>query len=268
MNEMMIMNKEIRMTSLQVVEMINQFREMEKPKEEERRSSPMEHKSLMRKIRDELEALKLLNLVGEQNFAPVEYVDKKVELRPCYSLNRDGIIQISMSESVLVRYKMIEYINKLEEELQKYKLPQTYKEALIALVESVEKQEKLEAEKKLLLTDLTHKEDVIVGLVEDIDLATKRQRISQIIKYKFGGSDKVTRRWNLLYNEFEKKYHVDIKRRMNSTEAQNVKPKYKNKLDYIDRAMQMIPQLYELSCKLFENDIENLRREWESTITY
>ena len=267
MNEMMMMNKEVRMTSVEVTEMINEFREMESLNKEEKRSM-LQHKHLVEKIKKELEVLELLDVKDQPNFRLVEYVDKKGELRPCYSLNRDGIIQISMSESVLVRYKMIEYINKLEEELQKYKLPQTYKEALIALVASVEKQEKLEAEKKLLLTDLTHKEDVIVGLVEDIDLATKRQRISQIIKYKFGGSDKVTRRWNLLYNEFEKKYHVDIKRRMNSTEAQNVKPRYKNKLDYIDRAMQMIPQLYELSCKLFENDIENIRREWESTITY
>ena len=39
---------------------------------------------------------------------------------------------------------MIEYINKLESELERFKLPQTYKEALLALVESVEERERLE----------------------------------------------------------------------------------------------------------------------------
>ena len=141
MNE--LMNREIRMTSVEVTEMINQFREMENLERDKRRSSPMEHKSLMRKIREEVEILKSLGLDNQQNFAPVEYLDKKGEIRPCYSINRDGIIQICMSESALVRYKMIEYINKLESELEKTKLPQTYKEALIALVASVEENEKL-----------------------------------------------------------------------------------------------------------------------------
>ena len=141
MNEMM--NREIRMTSVEVTEMINQFREMENLENDKRRSSPMEHKSLMRKIREEVEVLESMGLVGQQNFAPSSYVNSQNKEQPCYSINRDGIIQICMSESALVRYKMIEYINKLESELEKTKLPQTYKEALIALVASVEENEKL-----------------------------------------------------------------------------------------------------------------------------
>ena len=135
MNEMM--NREIRMTSVEVTEMINQFREMEGNKSE------LQHKHLMEKLRKETEVLESLGLGNQPNFRPVEYLDKKGETRPCYSLNRDGILQICMSESALVRYKMIEYINKLESELEKTKLPQTYKEALIALVASVEENEKL-----------------------------------------------------------------------------------------------------------------------------
>ena len=259
MNEMM--NREIRMTSVEVTEMINQFRETEGNKSE------LLHKSIMEKIRKELDMFKSAKLTGGQNILLTSYEDSQGKERPCYSLDRDTIISLTVTESFLVRRKMIEYINKLESELEKTKLPQTYKEALIALVESIEEREKLESEKQQLLEDVTHKEDVIIGLVEDIDLATKRQRISQIIKYRFGGSDKVTKRWNLLYTEFEKKYHVDIKRRMNSPESMAIKPKYKNKLDYIDRKMEMIPQLYELACKLFENDIERLRKEWEATIS-
>jgi hypothetical protein len=34
----------------------------------------------------------------------------------------------------------------------------------------------------------------------------------------------------------------------------------------IDREMGMIPQLYEIACKLFENDVEKLKSEWESVV--
>ena len=106
--------------------------------------------------------------------------------------------------------------------------------------------------------EIMHKEDVIIGLVEDIDLATKRQRITQIVRH--GADGNYQDRYNLLYREFERKYHCDLKKRMQSCD---IKPKIKNKMDYIDRAMNMISQLYEIACKLFENDVEQLKAEWE-----
>ncbi|HEK8846733.1 TPA: transporter, partial [Clostridioides difficile] len=98
--------------------------------------------------------------------------------------------------------------------------------------------------------------------VEDISLAEKRQRINQIVKYKVEPKN-FSKRWNLLYDEFEKKYHLDLKRRINNCD---IKPKIRNKIDYIDREMSMIPQLYEITCKLFENDVEELKNEWISVI--
>lgn len=118
------------------------------------------------------------------------------------------------------------------------------------------------AKRKQLEEEVVHKEDVIIGLVEDISLAEKRQRINQIVKYKAEPKN-FSKRWNLLYNEFEKKYHLDLKRRIDNCD---IKPKIKNKIDYIEREMNMIPQLYEIVCKLFENDVEELKKEWISTI--
>ncbi len=118
------------------------------------------------------------------------------------------------------------------------------------------------AKRKQLEEEVVHKEDVIIGLVEDISLAEKRQRINQIVKYKVDTSN-FSKRWNLLYSEFEKKYHLDLKRRINNCD---IKPKIKNKIDYIEREMNMIPQLYEIACKLFENDVEELKNEWISVI--
>lgn len=113
--------------------------------------------------------------------------------------------------------------------------------------------------------EIEHKENVIVGLVEDIDLATKRQRISQIIRFHTKNTDALSKKWNLLYSEFEKKYHVNLSVRFDNYKDE-FKPKLKNKLDVIDRQMNMIPQLYEVCCKLFENDVKVLMQEWQGTI--
>ena len=117
-------------------------------------------------------------------------------------------------------------------------------------------------EVKSLTKEVIHKEEVIVGLVDDIDLATKRQRITQIVRHR---SKNYAERYNLLYVEFEKKYKINLSRRI-ETYNETHKPKCKNKMEYIDVVMNKIPELYEICCKLFENDIESLKQEWESTI--
>ena len=50
---------------------------------------------------------------------------------------------------------------------------------------------------------------------------------------------------------------------MKSEEVKNMKPKIKSKMDYIDRVMNMTPQLYEICVKVFENDVEKLKEEEE-----
>ena len=129
---------------------------------------------------------------------------------------------------------------------------------------------------KPLYREINHKEDVIVGLVEDIDLATKRQRIKQIINHNANG--RFSERYGLLYKEFQDKYHIDIKRRMNNLEPKSIitnkegkdvkiTNKIKtNQMEYIDKILCMTPQLYEIACKVFENDVEELMKEWKNII--
>ena len=145
MNE--LANKEIRMTSVELVEMINQFRKIEGTKGE------LLHKTMLEKIRKEIETFKTIGYDYQQKILPVEYTDVKGESRPCFSLNRDGIIHLCMSESTLVRCKTIDYINQLESELQQFKLPQTYVEALESLLES----EKTKAQQQLQIVEMTPK---------------------------------------------------------------------------------------------------------------
>ena len=123
-------------------------------------------------------------------------------------------------------------------------------------------QEQIEAKNE----EIEHKENVIIGLVDDIDLATKRQRINQIVRRGcVHDTKKLSDRWELLYSEFSKKYHVNLKMRF-LKHKDEYKPALKNKLDLIDREMNMIPQLYEVTCKLFENDFMKLMEEWKYTI--
>lgn len=125
-------------------------------------------------------------------------------------------------------------------------------------IEEETERQNLRLENKELINEIIHKEDVIGGFVDDIDLTEKRRRITQIIRY---GSDKYSERYNLLYREFEMKYKMDLNRRINSDQYKSIKPKIKNKMDLIDRGLHKIPQLYEIACKLFENDVAKLQQE-------
>ena len=140
--------------------------------------------------------------------------------------------------------------------------PDTIIKLATALKEERAKAEQLKAEKERLEKENTYKDDVIIGLVEDIDLAEKRQRINQIVRHGVKNSKDIGVRWNLLYNEFEKKYHINLSTRLEKY-RNDFKPKLKNQLDLIDRKLNMVPQLYEVCCKLFHSDVKELMKTWE-----
>ena len=130
----------------------------------------------------------------------------------------------------------------------------TTKSLFKGTLETVRKQNEVIAEQK---KTIEHKEDVIIGLVDEIDLAQKRQVLVRVVKYK---TSNYRERWNELYKQFQMKYHIDLQRRFN-TYNENNKPKLKNKLDYIDKVLNKIPELYEIACKLYENDVKELVKE-------
>ena len=115
----MILESETRINSVELVEIINQFRQLEG-------KSDLLHKNFMAKIKKEVETLESLGLSNQLNFKLVEYVDKKGENRPCYSLNKNGMLQMLNSESALVRFKTVEYVEKLEEENKKLRKLDSY----------------------------------------------------------------------------------------------------------------------------------------------
>ncbi len=128
-------------------------------------------------------------------------------------------------------------------------------------LETVRKQNEIIASQKKTIEnqnqDLMHKEDVIIGFVDEIDLAKKRQVLNRVVRYK---TNNYSQRWNELYKQFEMKYHIDLKRRMETYNLSH-KPKVKNKLDYIHRVLNKVPELYDIACKLYENDVKELVQE-------
>ena len=108
--------------------------------------------------------------------------------------------------------------------------------------------------------EIEHKEDVIIGLVDDISLAEKRQILNRFVRYNHAN---YRERWSVLYREFENKYHINLQHRFEAYNESH-KPKCKGKLDYIDKVMNKVPELYEIATKLFENDIKALVEEMYS----
>jgi len=192
------------------------------------------------------------------------YKDLKGEVRKEYLLTKDGFMIYMFNIQGYNEFKIsyINEFNRMESELNKFKLPTTYKEALLQLVQAEEEKEQLLLENSNLIKEVTYKEDIIIGLVEDIDLATKRQRLNQIIRH--GDRNKIADRYNLLYTEFSNKYHLNLQIRLDRSE---IKPKIKNKMDLIDRELNMISQLYELACKIFHSDVDSLKSKWFDTVS-
>ena len=204
MNE--LANKEMRMTSVEVCELINQFRELEGDRSE------LTHSDLMKKIRKEVEVLKLMGCMGEGNFSQSSYINSQNKEQPCFSLNRDDILQICASESAMVRHKIIQYINKLEEELTQLKLPKNYKEALIALIEA----EEVKEQQQLLIAEMKPK----VEGYEDLLSVQSNHTMNDVAKvvgvgrntlFKILRDNKVLMKDNLPYQDFVDRGYFSVR---------------------------------------------------------
>ena len=77
--------------------------------------------------------------------------------------------------------------------------------------------------------EITHKEDVIIGLVEDIDLSTKRQRITQIVRHNSKNYQRETT------SKMFRNIHRDIRKKFGVPTYKDVKQvDYDTALSYIE----------------------------------
>ncbi|WP_025911997.1 Bro-N domain-containing protein [Priestia flexa] len=192
------------------------------------------------------------------------------QYRDMYFLTEDGLYEVLMQSRKTIAKEFKKEVKKILKTIRKTggyvsnadmmvntyfgALDDGYKATIKGLFINIEEQQKqLQAKDR----EISHKENVIIGLVDEIGLAEKRQIINRVVRK---GNKKYSDRWNALYREFEAKYHINIKRRLEKYNEEH-KPKLKNKLDYIDKVLNKIPELYEVAAKLYENDVKSLVQE-------
>ena len=212
-------NGELKIKSTELVDIINDFRRLES---EITNSKYVElrHSDFMTKIRKEIEILKSLEIGAERNFSFGSYRDKQNQERPCFELNRDGMLQMLNSESTLVRYKTIEYINKLEEQVKGQTLNtselslelQMFNKMFQALANN-------ELEQKRLKAEIEKTKEEIQGIRDVVTLDTNgwRKETTSIINkiaYKLGGFEHIKPIREESYKLLNETIGVDINRRL------------------------------------------------------
>lgn len=234
------------------------------------------HSDVMKMIQGSGKNLGIIPILLKGNFPVSDYFiessykDNSGKENKCYLVTKMGCEMLGNKQQgekgILFTAKYVDKFNKMEQTLKEQQpmLP-TYSEALRQLADKIEENEKLESEKKELENEVFHKEDVIIGLVKNIDVSTKRQRITQIVKHNCKSN--FAERYNMLYEEFNKKYHMDVRRRIVNAKERGELKKSVRPMEYICDYMNMTNELYEVACKLYENDTKALMNEMWGAIS-
>lgn len=210
-----LITNDIKMTSLDIAEVTGK-----------------QHKHVLADIRKEIKELG--EEIGQPIFRPSSYINSQNKEQPCFEFGKDGAMQLALKYDAKTRYKVIKRIEELENNGVK-KLPSTYKEALIQLVEQVEENERLET-KKLMLEQQVHelkpKADYTDLILKNKSLMT----ITQIAKdygmsgqamnkklHELGVQFKQSEQW-LLYSKYHDKGYThsettEITRKDGSTDV-------------------------------------------------
>lgn len=120
----------------------------------------------------------------------------------------------------------------------------------------INNQNKLISEQK---NEIRRKSDVIQGFAEDIPNPTKRKILNEVVRY--GGNYK--ERWNCLYKEFKAVYGIDVSARYKNYVEKGIKPKIVSKLDYVEKKLDMLDEIYGLAVKLYESDINKIKERYD-----
>lgn len=115
-----------------------------------------------------IENLIVQNCTVKNMFEESTYISSRGRQEKEFLMDRDGFSLLVMGftgkKALEWKLKYIEAFNKMEEELKRQSiraLPTTYKEALLQLLEEVEKNEKLEEERKILLPKADYHDEVL-----------------------------------------------------------------------------------------------------------
>jgi anti-repressor protein len=176
-NEIVGMNKEVKMTSREVAELTGKS-----------------HSHVLRDIKDEIQKLKDGKIETQTIFGLSEYEDSTGRKLPMYVLAKDGVLQLAARYDAVTRYKLIEMANKQ----QTPKVPMNYKEALLALVEAEEEKERLQLEtqkQQLQIEEMTPKAQFTDRLLKSKDNLLVREYAKVLQDEGFTLGEKKLYKW-------------------------------------------------------------------------
>lgn len=181
-----------------------------------------------------------------------------------YVLTLDMAKELSMIENNEKGKLARKYFIECEKKLNQKMLPQTYKEALIELVNSLEENEKLQKKLEVANNKVEHKKEVIVQLTSDTKLLTMRQFLNEIIRMRGNDNNLIRERWKQLYSFYEKQKGINLHARLEGYNLTH-KPKV-NKLEFIENVLRDLPTLYKVAVKVFEADFKDKLKHYLSIL--
>lgn len=196
------------------------------------------------------------NFVVSDYFIPSTYKDASGKENKCYLVTKLGCDflanKFTGEKGILFTAKYVKRFDEMEQTIKNpYNLPTTYKEALVQLLEKVEENEKL-------LEDNKHKQEVINGFTDDIDIYKKRVIINRICKRRHGN---YANRYKELYKCFRETFHVDLEARCEGYNLKQVKRKDKLTTIAYAEKFGLIDDLYSCCVKLYETEVKEIIEE-------
>jgi phage regulator Rha-like protein len=166
---MQLLPQNSTITSLELVEQINLFRK------EDLSKNDLAHSDLLKIIRDEFE-----EEIGQGKISQSLYFNSQNKEQPMFELTTSQAKQVLVRESKLVRKAVIAFLEKLESQ-QKAIVPQTYKEALLAIIAVEEEKEQLLLQVDNLSTAL----DSLVEWVSIIKICAKNKIKETVFDWRY-----------------------------------------------------------------------------------
>lgn len=137
-------------------------------------------------------------------------------------------------------------------------LDDTSKQLVKGLLGNIETQQKQIIS---LNNELNYKSEVINGLVEHVDIYKKKDIVNRIIKRKGSSVRDFSSRYNEMYQCFKELYHIDLTARCKGYNLKQTKKKDELSIIKYAEAFNHIDGLYEVACKLYESEVNELLDE-------
>lgn len=110
-----------------------------------------------------------------------------------------------------------------------------------------------------LTQTIAEKQDVINAISRNVPAPTKRMMLNRVMRRR--SPELAQSRWSYLYARFDEIYHKNVKIRMKNYNAEPGHRKCYSILDFIEKVLNMLDELYDLAVKLFKSDFTQLMQE-------